>query len=358
MRTNYYRYIVLTILGGWVWFLCTPAYAQEDVVLRVVSTESPPFFFSEETQHTGFLAELWEIVAEQMGVEYEVVLVDTFTDVLDAVQNGDADIAVLDISISAEREAQMDFSHPVLNDGYQIIVPTSQSEAPNILSILAGTSVFRLLGVVLLMLLVIAHLIWLIERHNNNEEFDTRYVQGVWDGFWWACVTMTGVGYGGQEPRRVFGRIIAIFWMFTGIIIVSLLAAEMTTALTVSQLNSGINSPDDLQGLRVATYTNSVYQPFVENMPVQVVLFEGNELFEYVAEGQVDAAIVSATQAAYYIATEGNGRVQLAGNSFFADTLAFALPNNSPHLENINTALLQVRESGQYGTLYDQWFGE
>merc|ERR1719409_2488747 len=40
--------------------------------------------------------------------------------------------------------------------------------------------------------------------------------------FWWALVTMTTVGYGDITPITPLGRFVAVFAMFTGIIIVAL----------------------------------------------------------------------------------------------------------------------------------------
>jgi len=40
--------------------------------------------------------------------------------------------------------------------------------------------------------------------------------------FWWALVTMTTVGYGDITPMTNFGRLVAVFTMFSGIIIVAL----------------------------------------------------------------------------------------------------------------------------------------
>jgi len=47
------------------------------------------------------------------------------------------------------------------------------------------------------------------------------------DALWWTVATITTVGYGDKVPETVFGRIIAIFYMFFG---VSLIAVSMSVA--------------------------------------------------------------------------------------------------------------------------------
>ena len=37
--------------------------------------------------------------------------------------------------------------------------------------------------------------IYFKERKNNPEEFPRDFIPGFWQGFWWALVTMTTVGY-------------------------------------------------------------------------------------------------------------------------------------------------------------------
>jgi voltage-gated potassium channel len=51
----------------------------------------------------------------------------------------------------------------------------------------------------------------------------------LWDGVWWAVVTVTTVGYGDLYAVSVQGRLIGIVLMFTGIAFLSLLTASVAS---------------------------------------------------------------------------------------------------------------------------------
>jgi voltage-gated potassium channel len=55
------------------------------------------------------------------------------------------------------------------------------------------------------------------------------------DAIWWACVTMTTVGYGDLVPVTVLGRVLAVVLMFGGVVILG-----VTTATIVSFINEKI----------------------------------------------------------------------------------------------------------------------
>ena len=51
----------------------------------------------------------------------------------------------------------------------------------------------------------------------------------MWDGIWWAVVTVTTVGYGDLYPKTVQGRLIGMVLMFVGIGFLSLLTAAVAS---------------------------------------------------------------------------------------------------------------------------------
>jgi voltage-gated potassium channel len=58
---------------------------------------------------------------------------------------------------------------------------------------------------------------------------DAGEYESLWDGVWWAVVTVTTVGYGDLYPKTVQGRLIGIVLMFVGIGFLSLLTASIAS---------------------------------------------------------------------------------------------------------------------------------
>ncbi|XP_068753167.1 uncharacterized protein [Montipora capricornis] len=77
-------------------------------------------------------------------------------------------------------------------------------------------------------------IIWFLDHTSNPGEFPPPFLRGSWEGFWWALVTMTTVGYGDRSPKSVLGRVFCILWIITGVIIVSIFTALVTASLSAS----------------------------------------------------------------------------------------------------------------------------
>jgi voltage-gated potassium channel len=53
-------------------------------------------------------------------------------------------------------------------------------------------------------------------------------VENFFDAFWWTVVTTTSLGYGDIYPVTTAGRIVGIFLMFFGIVLIGLIAGSVS----------------------------------------------------------------------------------------------------------------------------------
>ena len=100
----------------------TPAATAEPnaEALVVAVREAPPFAARDAAGHwRGLSVELWEDVAQRLGVDFEWRELD-LQETLDALEAGDIDVAVAALTITSEREQVFDFSHPYLITGLAI----------------------------------------------------------------------------------------------------------------------------------------------------------------------------------------------------------------------------------------------
>lgn len=161
-----------------------------------------------------------------------------------------------------------------------------------------------------------------------------------------------------KMPRSIAGRIGAIIWIITGIILISLFTANLTAQNTVQQLQSNISGVQDLPGKRIATVANTTAAQYLDGerliyVPVQSI----EEAYQLLQDNRVDAVVYDAPVLQYYANTEGKGRVSVVGSLFERQDYGIALPTNSPNREQIDRALLAIFEDGFYDDLYRKWFG-
>lgn len=325
--------------------------------LRVVTKEIPPFVIKDQDRLTGFSIDIWEKIAQIADIDFEYVEVETVGDQLATVESGEADLAIAAISMTPEREERIDFSYPYYRSGLQILATNSPSGAIAILvsAFLSPGLLFVFLFLLLLMAAV-GHVVWLTER-KSNPHFPKGYLRGVWEGIWWAAVTMTTVGYGDTHIKRVPGRIVALIWMFSGILLIAYFTAAVTSELTVAELKINISGPDELLGHKVATVAETTSADWLEAnripfVPVSTI----EEAYELLEQKAVEAVVYDAPVLQYYVATTGGNTVKLVGTPFKIEDYGIALPPGSPHEEAVNLALLELYTSGIHQEVRDKWF--
>jgi ABC-type amino acid transport substrate-binding protein len=86
---------------------------QDKSTLRILSASFPPFMYPDENgAPTGFEHDLLASFAEANGLDLEVVWVEDFSGIFDALERGDGDIIASTLTITDERSRLVDFSVP------------------------------------------------------------------------------------------------------------------------------------------------------------------------------------------------------------------------------------------------------
>jgi len=93
------------------------------------------------------------------------------------------------------------------------------------LLVLSGDSLPVAMSLMFGIVFVFGAATFLIE-HGHNPQFGE-----LQDGLWWAFVTLTTVGYGDIYPITSAGRVVAVMTMVLGIVVYSLIIANMTVYL-------------------------------------------------------------------------------------------------------------------------------
>lgn len=358
--------IVIVLLVAVVCLAYSSAHAQDPTPtpsqttpLRVGTKQLEPFAMRQDNRWTGFSIELWEIIAEDLRLNYEWVDYQTVDELLNAVKDGQVDAAISAISMTPEREALIDFSHPHFQAGLQILVPKQeQSDLTSLAQVIFSPLLFQTIALGVIITLVIAHIIWLTER-GSNPDMPTGYVRGVWEATWWAVLTLTSATYGTGTPTTTLKRILAMVWIVLGILLVAQFTASIAAVLTVDQLTSEIAGPSDLPGKAIGTLRGSTAARYLEQEALAYV--EANsveEMYQLLRDGQVQAVVFDAPILEYFANTRGKGEFQVVGPIFHPEEYGIAMPIGSSLREEINKELLRLGQDGRYDALLEKWFGE
>jgi len=329
--------------------------------VRVAVVVLPPLVVKQNGSLTGFSVELWNAIAKRLKVETSYQIMPDGNALEEAMRSKSADLTPA-VFITSARDAAFDFSYPTFEAGLQIMVretgATVKTATPlkDMLRLLFSRTTVEWFGVALLLVLIPAHLVWLLERRHQNGIISKRnYFPGIFEAGFWGLSTLTSQAEG--MPRQWVARALSIFWMFAGVVFVASYTAQLTTTLTVEQILGSIEGPSDLPGKPVATLASSIAVDYLREQKAQVQELAPDEMFKALLDKKVDAVVAPSPLLAYYAAHEGKGRVKMVGPVFNSRPVAIELQLDSPLRKKIDGALMVLRENGTYQQIYNKWFG-
>lgn len=327
--------------------------------LVVGYSTAAPFVFEENQDIQGPMMWLWEEIVDQNAFHFEMKRLKS-EELLNHLERGSVDLAIYPLSITSERSQKMNFSAPfyLAHSGLMTKNISSFESAVLFLKTFFSINFFRALGALALVIFVFGFIEWRFERNVNREEFEGG-LKGLWSGFWWSAVTMTTVGYGDKSPKTTGGRIVALIWMFTAIMIVSGFTASITSALTVTELETSSNSIEDFKKRKIGTVEYSgTHNWLKDNFFKDKILYSNKEaLIEGLKNNEIEAAAYDLPLLREFNKSEGLDEFRVLNIKFNPQYYAIGMSRNVSDSirKKINTALLSATESFQWNVILAEY---
>ncbi|XP_068617329.1 ionotropic receptor 25a isoform X1 [Battus philenor] len=425
------------VLGTWKAGLSNPLILTEadnmsdysaQLVYRIVTVEQHPFIIRDDDAPKGFKGyciDLIEEIREIVKFDYEIILApDGHFGTMD--ENGNwngiikeliekrADIGLTSLSVMAERENVVDFTVPY----YDLVGITIMMKLPR-----TPTSLFKFLTVlendvwlsILAAYFFTSFLMWVFDKwspysyQNNREKYkdDEEKREFTLKECLWFCMTSLTPQGGGEAPKNLSGRLLAATWWLFGFIIIASYTANLAAFLTVSRLDTPIESLDDLSKqykIQYAPLNGSSAMTYFERMAqIEVRFYEIwkemslndslsdveraklavwdypvsdkyskmwqamkeaglpnsiEEAIERVRESKSSsegfAWLGDATDVRYHVLTSCD--LQMVGDEFSRKPYAIAVQQGSPLKDQFNNAILQLLNKRKLEKLKENWW--
>jgi polar amino acid transport system substrate-binding protein len=146
--------------------------------------------------------------------------------------------------------------------------------------------------------------------------------------------------------------------MVGGFALLLVAAGTITAQITVTALQSNVQTISDLQARVVGTVAGSTSDSFLEKHGIQFQGFGNPEaMLRAFERDEINTVVFDGPILAHYLQTDGAGLARLIDKIYRPENYGILLPAGSELKEEIDLALLQFREDGTYDTILTRWFG-
>jgi len=312
-----------------------------------------------DTQPVGAMVDIWNEIAGRLGIRTEFVRVSSIDTLLELLTNARADVALGPLAITEDRERIVDLTHPIFHSGMRIAV--RQRTETGLMSAVRSLLSWELLGLLATtvpLAILSGHLLWWLERRRNPHSFPRGYPRGVGEAIWWIVSTIVTGGCDDKHVDSLAGRLLAFAWMIGGIAALAAFTSTLTATMTAERVSGTIRSARDLAGRTVACQKSAVSVGSIRERGGVVEEYATiHDALDALQLGMVEAVVSESQSLMYAISRTGRPDIRLVGPIFDSFDFGIGLPNGSPIREQLNTAILQMREDGSLDRIMAQWLG-
>ncbi|XP_046580373.1 glutamate receptor ionotropic, kainate 2-like [Haliotis rubra] len=340
--------------------------------LRVVARLREPFVMKTfEGKYEGFNVDLLEMISKKVNFTYDIYDVEEGAHInksdtmVTELLTGNASMAVGDLEVTAETEEVIAFSHTILSTTASILSRRATNTRTYFLFL--GPFSMGLWFMILGFIMVAGTALYTMSRfdytqENSEQRFDLKESM-------WYSVNVLLQGTTEYSPQTTSMRTIIAFFWFCVLIIDAAYTANLAAYLTLQQIDNRIRTVYDLAGQTELLYgvrMNSNLMTFFENakedpyermwafMKLEGTLWSDTDMIiQSVKEGKF-VFIAEKVVNDYYAL--GHCELESIEQNFAQKDFSLGFPRGAPYKDDVNRALLSLKEEGKLDTLIKKWW--
>ncbi|XP_033753087.1 glutamate receptor ionotropic, kainate 3-like [Pecten maximus] len=347
----------------------------------VITKTDPPFYSVKNGRHEGFCIDVLDALKRLMGIDYKIIAYRSkwaglnedkeWEDILHKLMVGDAAIAIGDLVVKSKREAQISFSNTILTSSVSMLLKRPPLQ-PTFFQFLWPFDI-GLWFMIAIFFFIVGLSLFLMTKYDTTQrtaeqKFDLK------ESMWYS---LNVILQGGTEfsPQTTSMRTIVAFFWFCTLIITAAYTANLAAFLTLKQVDSRIKTLNRLASQSKVSYgvrNNSDLMTFFERstedpyerMWTVMKLSEKESLVSDRMDG-VKRVLAGDYETGFAFLDDGLFNDYYAAKLCGMDSIdqrfgekhfSLGFPKGAPYKDDINRALLKLKEDGIMDSLKAKWW--
>ncbi|PSS24600.1 Glutamate receptor 2.7 like [Actinidia chinensis var. chinensis] len=317
---------------------------------------------SEHERPSGFCIDVFDevlkIVEKKYHLPYDFHIYNgSYMDLLEHVINNTFDAVIGDVTILANRSRYMDFTQPFVESHLTMLV-TAKPEGERAWMFLKPFTkeLWAATGCILAYTVFI---VWLLERKANPEFHGRSWLHQLGTSFWF---TYTSLFFAQKAVHSNYTRVVVLVWLFVALALNSSYTANLSSILTVSQLEPNVTDVGWLRSHNAKIGCDN--ETFVWRYLIDVLEFKEANIVNITVEddypgnlssGNIAAAFLELPYEKAFLMENCKGYTGVDLPDRFGG-FGFVFQKGSPIAADFSEAILTLKENGTLKQLETKWF--
>ncbi|PVD34155.1 hypothetical protein C0Q70_05418 [Pomacea canaliculata] len=286
-------------------------------------------------------------------------------------------MAIAPLTITADREKVIDFTKPFMSLGISIMIKKPMNHKAHVFSFMDPLS-YEIWMCIVFAYIGVSVVLFLVSRFSPNEwhlsgQHDVTNDFSISNSLWFSLGAFMQQGCD-ISPRSLSGRIVGSVWWFFTLIIISSYTANLAAFLTVERMLTPIDSAEDLAkqtDIQYGTIASGSTRSFFQNSKVQLyqrmwayMTSATPSVFVQSVEEGIERVRKSNGKYAFLLESTTNDYnnqrkpcdTMMVGQNLNSNGFGIATPIGSDMKNQLNFAVLELREKGVLAALEKDWW--